>query len=247
MREPREHRIRVTRSARFYTLGPEAATPSGRAASAEGDAAGAITELWIGCHGYRQLGRRFVRYLSSLDDGHRRIVAPEALNHCYIDDDTGPHGPESRVGATWMTREDRDAEIGDYIAYLDEVHERVSEGLDPGHTRVIALGFSQGVATASRWATLGQSRVDRLVLWAGTLPPDLDLADDRVAGRLRALRPIYVVGDADRFATDDALGTEAERLRPLGVEPEVIRFQGGHRIDADALRRVAEHIHDETP
>lgn len=233
MAEPREHRIRVTRSARYYTLGP-----------ADDDGATDVTELWLACHGYRQLARRFILPFAALDDGHRRVVAPEGLSRFYIDEESGPHGPESRVGATWMTREDRESEIGDYIAYLDEVHERVSVGLDPARARVVALGFSQGAATASRWATLGQSRVDRLVLWASRLPPDLPM--EQAAERLRRLRPVYVIGERDPYVHEAAVAAEAARLDAHGIPYSVIHFDGEHRLDAEALRRVAEHIRGET-
>jgi predicted esterase len=215
--DPREHRLCVARSARYYTLGDEAAP-----------------EVWIACHGYRQLAGRFIRSLQPLADGSRLIVAPEALSRFYLDIDEGPHGPESRVGATWMTREDREAEIGDYVGYLDAVREAVGAGA-PG-ARTIALGFSQGAATACRWATLGRSRPDRLILWAGVVPGDPALED--VAERLRRLRPILVAGSQDAYLTADRLAAERARLDAAGVPIRLLQFEGGHRIEPGALERL---------
>jgi poly(3-hydroxybutyrate) depolymerase len=108
MSTAREHRIEVVRSARYYTLG-------------SGDAS--AKELWFVLHGYGQLAAQFIRVFEALDDGTRFIVAPEALNRFYLATvDTTP-ATERPVGATWMTREDRESEIADYVEYLEALYE----------------------------------------------------------------------------------------------------------------------------
>lgn len=217
-----EHHIRVARTARFHTLG---------------DPAGPIREVWFVCHGYGQLAGRFIRRFAPIASDARLIVAPEALNRYYIEEKPGPHGPDSRVGATWMTREDRLAEIDDYVAYLDALYAHLFETFDRGAVQVYALGFSQGAATACRWVTLGTSRVDRLILWSSFLPVDLDLV--ATAERLRAVRPILVAGTQDSFASPEMAEHDAERLRELGVDVRVVTFEGGHSIDPAVLGQVA--------
>src|SRR3546814_5982443 len=98
-----EHSITVPRTARYYTMGEPQDQPR---------------ELWYVCHGYAQLGSRFIRRFAPLDDGTRLIVAPEALSRFYLEVKGRTHA-ESPVGASWMTREDRLSEIDDYVAYLD--------------------------------------------------------------------------------------------------------------------------------
>ena len=44
-----------------------------------------------------------------LDDGSRLIVAPEALSRFYLGEVSQRPASERRVGASWMTREDRPA------------------------------------------------------------------------------------------------------------------------------------------
>ncbi len=221
MGEASEHEVRTTRRARFYALGPASAR-----------------EVWLVCHGYRQLAGRFIRRFEALDDGRRRIVAPEALSRFYIEDEEGPHGPHSRVGASWMTREDRLREIADYVEYLDRVAQRALDAAPDA--RLVALGFSQGAATASRWALAGRSRPHRLVLWAGAVAHDVDLA--AAAPRLRALRPIAVVGDADPHVSDATIARERLRLAGAGVDFGLIRYAGGHRVTDDALRALVETL-----
>ena len=59
------HHIEVTKTARYFTLGP----------TGEG-----LGEIWYVCHGYRQLAGRFIRRFARLNDGSRRIIAPEGLS-----------------------------------------------------------------------------------------------------------------------------------------------------------------------
>ncbi|HEX7118028.1 MAG TPA: hypothetical protein VF212_04535 [Longimicrobiales bacterium] len=217
-----EHHIRVARTARFHTLG----APSGP-----------IRQVWFVCHGYRQLAGRFIRRFEPIAGEDRLIVAPEALNRFYTDDEPGPHGPHSRVGATWMTREDRLAEIDDYVAYLDALYAHIFETHGRNAVEVYALGFSQGAATACRWAAFGAARLDRLILWGSFLPVDLDL--DAAATRLRAARPILVAGEHDEYASPDMAAHDAARLRERDIDAAVITFPGGHKLDAAILGRIA--------
>jgi predicted esterase len=218
----REHHLPVTRTARYHTLGLAAA--------------GAPRQLWIVCHGYGQLAARFLRHFETIDDGTRLIVAPEGLSRFYLGNDEGSH-VDAKVGATWMTREDRLSEIDDYIRYLDALYAQLAQDHDLSHARVIALGFSQGVATVCRWVERGHARVDEVVLWAGSVPPDMDLA--RPAHPLRALRPIAVVGDADEFSPPAAVAEHERLMRDKGIDFETLRFPGGHRLDYDTLRALA--------
>ncbi len=215
-----EHHLTVSRTARYHTLG-----------NAESPA-----QLWFVLHGHGQLAGRFLRHFAPIDDGSRLIVAPEALSRYYLDE--GVHGPDSRVGATWMTREDRLSEINDYVAYLDALQEYLLRSLRGASPEIRVIGFSQGAATASRWAVMGRSRIDRLWLWGGTLPHDLDMA--AAAPTLERLRLTIVLGRGDRFATSAQRAELPERLRTHGIEVRLIEFEGGHGIDPATLRQVAE-------
>src|SRR5438874_13785220 len=151
-----EHVLSTSRTARYFTLGHPT------------DA----TELWFVCHGYGQLASRFLERFRALESPGRCIVAPEGLSRFYLTE----HPTERRVGASWMTREDRLHEIDDYVRYLDAV----SRAVTPATAQVTALGFSQGTATVCRWAARGSARLERLILWGGEVPPDLDLKRLRV-------------------------------------------------------------------
>ena len=55
---------------------------------------------------------------------------------------------------------------------------------------------------------------------------------------LRAARLTLVVGEADPFAPAAAVTEQAARLTAAGVGYELVRFAGGHRLDAGTLGRV---------
>lgn len=212
--------IPVTRSARYALWGepgPE------------------VRELWIVLHGYRQLAERFGRRFASLAGPRRLVVAPEALNRFYLDDAPGRHGPESRVGATWMTREDRQTEIRDYVAYLDRLHAHVARSL-PGGVRTVGLGFSQGCHTLARWAALGEIDFHALVFWGEVLPPDLELA---AAGRgFGRARVVSVQGREDHHLTPELLARQEAQFADMGVPFRTHWHPGGHRLPEEFLPEV---------
>lgn len=210
-----EHHFTTVRTARYFTLGP---------------ATGPVREIWFACHGYGQGARSFLRTLAALDDGTRLIVAPEGLSRFYT------HHASKRVGASWMTKEDRLAEIADYVKYLDGVSAHVRRRLGTAHPHVIALGFSQGAATVSRWVGYGSALVERLVLWGGLIPPDLDL--DLAWGKLEDAGLTLVIGDADDQVDRTELRDAERRLLDHQIPYEIVWYAGGHDIDTQVLKNL---------
>ncbi len=221
--EVASHAIVVPRTARYYTLGPIHGFPR---------------ELWFVVHGYGQLAGRFIREFAGLDDGTRLIVAPEALNRYYLDSIPERRNQAApRVGATWMTREDREAEIADYVSYLDRVATEVRHHLAGASPRIVVLGFSQGTATVCRWLAASDMRAEQLVLWGGLIPPELQAA--AWADRLHGAAITLVVGERDEYATPKVVATELERLSEAGVPFSLQRFDGGHSVDPTALETLS--------
>jgi len=211
----REQHLSVSRTARYFTLGTRERA----------------REVWIVCHGYAQLAARFLERFRALDDGGRYIVAPEGLSRFYLTESPA----ERRVGASWMTREDRLREIDDYVAYLEAVCRAVA---GPG-IPVTALGFSQGTATVCRWAALGAAPIHRLIVWGGEVPPDLDLGVARTAERLRAARLTLVYGHADPYCTPKIVAATEKRLQAHAIPYTRVPFDGGHEIAEPVLREIA--------
>jgi len=211
-----DHQLTVSRTARY---------------SQAGELTAATRQVWFVCHGYGQLATYFIRHFHVLTqaDPSLVVVAPEGLSRFYL------NGTGGRVGATWMTREDRLAEIEDYVAYLNQLADHVLAAA-PDDVQVTVLGFSQGAATVSRWLARAPFRPARLILWAGAFPPDLDFA---VAMRLlRHLPVVLVCGDQDQFISPESLEQQRQDLQSLSVEPEVITFAGRHELNATILQQL---------
>ncbi|WP_019947297.1 alpha/beta hydrolase [Hymenobacter aerophilus] len=213
-----EHQLSVARTARYQQLGELSAHTQ---------------RVWFVAHGYGQLAAYFVRHFAHLvaADPQLVVVAPEGLSRFYL------NGTGGRVGATWMTKEDRLAEIDDYVAYLNQLAARILPQAAP-EAAITVLGFSQGAATVSRWLARANFRPARLILWAGAFPPDMDFT---VASRLLEQLPVTLVcGTDDEFIKEEDLRKQQEFLRRLGVAPKLVRFSGTHTLDRETLTKLAE-------
>ncbi len=210
-----QHHLTIPRTARYCTLG---------------ELTDKTQEIWFVCHGYGQLAPYFIKKFEPIAAENRLIVAPEALSRFYLE------GFSGRVGATWMTREERTTEIDDYVNYLNLLYDNILGGKDITHLKINILGFSQGTATACRWVMNRHIKFDRLILWAGyfangiedVIAPDL-LTDKEV---------VLVYGTQDEFLKQiDVVKYEAN-IRQAIPQLRVITFEGGHTVEAEALLKV---------
>lgn len=222
---PHAHHLRVERTARYYTLGGENAAPR---------------TVWFVLHGYGQLAGAFIRYFGALANEDSLIIAPEALNRFYLVSTDSVPAKDRPVGATWMTREDRDSEIADYVEYLDALYQDVAAAHARDGAKVNVIGFSQGAATATRWVTHGHSPLHRVILWGGLIPPDTDL--HRGTSTFRGARLTIVAGTADRYVTEAMISSEEARLGAAHIPYDLIRFDGGHVISRSVFPRLTDEV-----
>lgn len=215
---PESHHIRVIKRARYYTLGERSS----------------VRDLWIVCHGYGQLAGRFINSFATIAAPGRLIVAPEGLHRFYIDPPPMP-AAERRVGATWMTREDRESDIADYIDYLDALTAELLA--QHPEARVRALGFSQGSATVLRWAVRATRTPQHIILWAGEVPADVDWAMG--ARKLRGTRIDAVRGDRDDLTARENFENNLRRLADAGLSYTLHEFSGRHHLDDTLLAQLA--------
>lgn len=221
--QPHVHHIRVQRTARYYTLGAER---------------GGARVVWFLIHGYGQLAGDFIRYFADLAAPEVLLVAPEAMNRFYLVSPDKAPARERPVGGTWMTREDRESEVADYVEYLDALADEIRAGV-PSSASINVLGFSQGTATATRWVTHGRVGAARLVLWGGLLPPDSDLTHGHSA--LRHVSLTLVLGTRDQYVSDEMFAAEVGRLDAAKIPYEVVRFDGGHHVSRSIFPRLTSN------
>ncbi|TSA27181.1 MAG: hypothetical protein D4R68_06065 [Ignavibacteriales bacterium] len=189
-----------------------------------------IKSVLIVLHGYGQLAEDFIKNFEPIINETALIIAPEALNKFYI------KGFSGKVGSTWMTKEDRENEIKDYVNYLDSVYDDVIKFGLLSKTKITVLGFSQGTTAACRWISKGKSKIDRLILWGGGVPPDVDLELSKEL--FNSIQLTIVVGDKDEFISVEQIKEQEQRLGKNNIKYSLILFEGKHIIKKEILLKL---------
>jgi predicted esterase len=107
--------------------------------------------------------------------------------------------------------------------------------------RVVALGFSQGAATVSRWAARGSAHIDHVILWASGMATELEPG----ASVLRGARLTIAIGVEDGAVPAAAVEREDARMRAAGMTYNLMRYAGGHQLHAEALSAIAQQVRRE--
>ncbi len=212
-----EHHLKVERTARYFTLGKLNENTK---------------KIWFVLHGYGQLAQFFIKKFEILNDGQTFVVAPEALSRFYLEGVTG------RVGASWMTREERNHEIADYVAYLNQLYDTVLEGQDVSAIEINVLGFSQGNATVLRWLNNNHVRCDRLVIWAGFFANGIADVIDPI--KLANVPTILAYGTQDEYLVQIDLEKYETDIRAAIPHLQVVTFEGKHTVDGVTLKQIAD-------
>jgi predicted esterase len=204
-----EH-VQVQRTARVYQLLPVQGPPK---------------QIWLVLHGYGQLAEGFLASFELPVFSEDVVVAPEALSRFYTRGGSGP------VGATWMTKEDRTADIADYLLYLRNLC-HLLQATYP-ETPIYLLGFSQGAATAGRLAAALPGVFTRLFLWAGVFPPDLSMDD------FSHWPPTLLIrGDEDPILSEEQVRSDLQVLKEKGLPVSRLSFSGGHALEEKVLTQL---------
>ena len=206
---PTKNHIQVTKTARYFTLGELNEN---------------TREVWFVLHGYAQLASDFIKDFECLDNGTRFIVAPEGLNKFYA------RGFGGKPAASWMTSEDRENEIIDYINYLNTLYKSLNI---PLHVKVTVLGFSQGVATASRFIHHTQQKIDAFIIYAGEIASELI---NPISNPISKLPITYITGKNDPFITPEKQHKIYNLMNHL--DAKIIEFSGGHEIKKEVLLKL---------
>jgi len=212
------HELSFEFKARYFTLG---------------ELTSSTTAIWIVLHGYGQLASYFIRRFDLLSRNNIYVIAPEALSRFYVDPLLSTGRTSDRVGATWMTKENRLVDIENYLSYLDTLYAHLNL---PSTLPVTVLGFSQGAATASRWIAGGKIRFNRMILWSGVFPPDMNFAPAKEI--LKGKEIAFVYGKSDPFLNDSSYHSMEMISTKLEIHPQLIPFEGGHEILEETLKKL---------
>ena len=213
----KEQELYFNYKARYYTQGELTTTTK---------------KIWFVLHGYGQLAKFFISKFKVLSEAGVLVIAPEGLSKFYLEDVTSrARTGNNRVGATWMTRENRLTDIDNYITYLNTIYQKEVPYNFEGEVTI--LGFSQGAATATRWSIEGNPVYNELILWAGILPPDMDF--EKAHEKLKNKKIIEIFGKTDPYLTDERLKEVTSLNARLNINPTRIEFDGGHEINQEVL------------
>lgn len=186
-------------------------------------------QIILAIHGYGQQAKYFIKKFKCLEPHNVCVIAPEGLSRFYLE------GFSGRVGATWMTKEDRLTDIKNYISYLNQLYEEIKETI-PTSAKISLLGFSQGSATVSRWAINGKVPFTKMVLWAGIFPPDMNFEEAKNIFEDKDIH--YVYGLNDPYINKEKLQEMDKLSKQLGLKPIVTKFEGDHVIEEDTLKTI---------
>lgn len=214
-----ENKIYTTKSAYYYSIG----LPTNK-----------IKNIWFVFHGYGELAKDFIKNFEILKKDENLIIAPQALNKFYL------RGFSGKIGSTWMTKENRESEIEDYVNLIENIYNEISKKIELSKIKMNVLGFSQGGHTASRWLGKNPHPINRLILWGSSLPRDINYN----------FRPSYwndlniklVIGNEDRFITKEKLDEELIFLKSQKINYELISYEGIHKIDEKILKNISEQL-----
>ena len=210
-----QHKIKINKIAFYHTLGEVKTAQT----------------IWIVLHGYGYLAKYFIRKFNPILNDNTAIIAPEGLSKFYLNG----VGYDGKMGASWMTKDNRETEIEDYINYLDQLYKTIIEENETTDVKINVVGFSQGGATASRWIANGKSKCDNIILWSSAFPEDLDL-------KLlpKSSNTFVLFGDNDKFINKKQINDYEQFLNTSEFDCQLIKFKGKHDIPKDVLLKQAE-------
>jgi len=185
--------------------------------------------LLVVLHGYGHLASYFLKKFEFLNPDNYYVVAPEGLHRFYL------NGTGGRVGASWMTKEDRENDIKNYVKYLDEIFDEVNSTTN--FKNKILLGFSQGGATGSRYMAFGKHSFHQFILWAAVFPPDLS---NQINSKFDTSKNYFVVGNRDPYYNEQQIANHLVQLKKEKLQIELIKFDGEHEINSDVLLTILE-------
>ena len=211
--------ISIAKKARYFQLGASSKS---------------ISRIFIVLHGYAMLSEFFIQKFRNLDDGNTLIIAPEALNRFYIDANYG------RVGASWMTKDERESDILENIEYLNSLIKIVYEEIGHKNFKLNILGFSQGGATACRWIFSSQMKVDNLILWAGDIPKDTLLEKNKK--KWNSFDTHLVMGKQDHLINDKMKAKFLSLILDYKLDYKLTEYEGDHRIFPDVMLKLVQTL-----
>ena len=190
--------------------------------------------IWFVFHGYGMLSQYFIKKFKSLENNQSVIISPEALSRFYIGENY------DRVGASWITKEDKLNDIDDNNNYLNSLFKLTTKNIDLNSINIHVLGFSQGGATACRWILNSNIKINSLCLWGADIPVDCLSENNRE--KWEQFKTTLIIGKRDEFISDENKAKFAKLLNSYNLNYDTIEYDGTHKIIEEVLIDYIQRI-----
>ena len=193
-----------------------------------------INNVWIVLHGYGMLSEYFVKKFECITNETTLVIAPEATNRFYLRDNY------TRVGASWMTKLDKEQEISDNILFLDKHFSIIKKEIGHDNFKLNTLGFSQGGPALVRWLMSNKLNTNSLILWGSDIPKDSLVTENK--SRWNSIKLKIVIGKNDEYINEEKKQEFVGVVKSYGLKYELIEYEGSHKIIEKELKNIANSL-----
>ena len=193
-----------------------------------------INNVWIVLHGYGMLSEYFVKKFECIIDETTLVIAPEATNRFYLGNNY------NRVGASWMTKLDREQEIRDNILFLDKLFSIIKKEIGHDNFKLNTLGFSQGGPALVRWLMSNKLNTNSLILWGSDIPKDSLVTENK--SRWNSINLKIVIGKNDEYINEEKKQEFVGVVKSYGLKYDLIEYEGSHKIIEEELKMIANSL-----
>ena len=186
--------------------------------------------VWIVLHGYGMLSEFFIKKFECILNEKTVVIAPEGSNRFYLNNNY------SRVGASWMTKVDKEKDIEDNISFIKTLYTKIVDDIGHNNFKLKTLGFSQGGATLVRWIMSNSIKVDSLILWGSDIPKDSLTTQNK--SRWSSINIKIVIGKKDEYISDENKKKVIDAVNAYGLSYKLIEYDGPHKIIESELIKL---------
>ena len=193
-----------------------------------------INNVWIVLHGYGMLSEYFVKKFECIINEATLVIAPEATNRFYLANNY------TRVGASWMTKLDREQEISDNILFLDKLFSIIKKDIGHDNFKLNTLGFSQGGPALVRWLMSNKLNTNSLILWGSDIPKDSLVTENK--SRWNSIKLKIVIGKNDEYINEEKKQEFVGVVKSYGLKYDLVEYEGSHKIIEEELKKIANSL-----
>lgn len=190
--------------------------------------------VWIVLHGYGMLSEYFIKKFECIMNDRTVVIAPEGNNRFYLENNY------YRVGASWMTKLDKEKDIEDNISFIQTLYSNIIDEIGHSNFKLNTLGFSQGGATLVRWIMSNSINVDSLILWGSDIPKDCLIEEKK--SRWNSIDVKLVIGSQDEYINEENKQKVINLINSYELKYKLVEYEGSHKIIEKELEKIASEL-----